>query len=289
MFNLVKTSTKDKVVLNGLFLKGDKSKPIVLHIHGFEGDFFTNKFISVIANKLKENNIGFLTVQTRGMANDYDLNGVDGKFRRYGAHFELLKNAYLDIDAWIEFLEKQGYYQVILQGHSLGTIKVVRYLFEGSYTDKVKKLILLAPFDKTYLAEDFTKGKWREYLNKAKEKVKDGKGDEIISKHFDSIVLSYQTYVSWYEETDLSHMFNFFDKNYSFPTLNKIRIPVKVIVGTKDEYFYLSNPEKPQGAIDILKNNIKDFSWKLVEDAKHNYNGYEDIVANGIYKFLKES
>jgi predicted alpha/beta hydrolase family esterase len=34
-----------------------------------------------------------------------------------------------------------------LQGHSLGTFKIVRYLFEGKYADKINKLILLAPFD----------------------------------------------------------------------------------------------------------------------------------------------
>ena len=47
------------------------------------------------------------------------------------------------------YLQKiQGYSEFILAGHSLGTIKSVRYLFEGEYADTIRSLILLAPFDK---------------------------------------------------------------------------------------------------------------------------------------------
>ena len=69
---------------------------------------------------------------------------------------ELLEEAHLDISAWIKFLLDEGYQEIILQGHSLGTIKVIRYLFEGEYKNKISKLILLAPFEKHALPPDLS-------------------------------------------------------------------------------------------------------------------------------------
>ena len=218
MFDLVKATTKDGLILNGLFSQGEKKNPTVIHIHGFEGDFFNNKFINVIAKKLKKHGTNFLTVQTRGMGNDYDLTTENGQYRRYGAHFELLNEAYLDIDSWIDFLQKHGYNQTILQGHSLGTVKVIRYLFEGSYRKEVKKLILLSPFDNFWFFGKYaTKGKLGKYLKKAKEKIKKKKGEEIVTKDFPGMQdLSYQSYLSWLENERLSLCLPFLIKTIAF-------------------------------------------------------------------------
>lgn len=285
MFDLVQTTTTDNIRLHGLLVPGDISKPAVLHIHGFEGDFFTNGFINPEAKALHNDNITFLTVQTRGMASDYLFHTTDDKWKRYGAHFEKHEEAYLDIDAWINFLKKQGYKKIILQGHSLGTVKIIRYLFEGSYPEVITKLILLAPFDNIYMAESFT-DKWKGQVKEAKQKVKDGKGEERTPKDWWDINISYQSYVSWLDDNDYTHMFNFHDKSYSFPLLNKIQIPVKVIVGTKDEFLHTSNPEHPEEAMEILKKNIKQFSYRLIEGAKHSYAGYEAEVVKEIMNFI---
>jgi pimeloyl-ACP methyl ester carboxylesterase len=288
MFNLVQTTTKDNLTLHGLLLDGDKKKPAVIYIHGFEGDFFTNRFVPAIANKLQEQGIAFLTVQTRGMANDYLYKLTDESWKRFGAHFELLEDAYKDIDAWIEFLMTQGYENVILQGHSLGTMKSVRYLFEGGHADKVKKLILLAPFDIIQLLEDATKGKWPEYLEIAKQKVKEGRGEELVPKEYLDVEMSYQTYVSHHQRNDFEYIFAFHNKSYDFPLLKKVNIPVKAIVGTKDQFFHPANPSQPLEAMDMLKQNIKQFAGALIKDAGHGYDGHEEEVATEVVNFLKE-
>lgn len=287
MFEVVRTTTADNLVLSGLLSEGDKHKPLVLHIHGFEGDFFTHEFISAISENLHKNNVAFLSVQTRGTANEFLYKSITGDWKQYGAHFELLEEAYLDIDAWVQFAHSMGYSDVVLQGHSLGTIKVVRYLFEGKHKERVRKLILLAPFDRTYLIERFASGKWQEFVMIAKQKVSEGKGGEIIPTEFDEVVMSYKTYVSWHDENDFQHMYDFFDEHYTFPILNKIETPVKVIVGTKDEYFHPSNAEHPEEAIEALKANIKDFQYKLIENAEHSYTGYENIVADEVVNFVR--
>lgn len=286
MFNLVQTATEDELVLSGLFSEGDTSKLLVIHIHGFEGDFFTRVFVHTIAFALEQQNIAFLSVQTRGMASDYLFQTTSAKWKRCGSHFELHEDAHYDIDAWIKFALERGYNNIILQGHSLGTMKVIRYLFQGKQPNVVTKLILLAPFDNIFMAESFGEKKWRENVKRAKQKVAEGKGEEIMPKEYWDIELSYQTYVTWLDENEYTHMFNFYDKSYSFPILNKIQIPVQVIVGTSDEYLHGSNPEHPEEAMEIMKKHIKDFSYLLIEGANHGYVGYEQKVADEVVKFV---
>lgn len=276
--SLVETATTDSLILHGFFAPqaGDTA---VLHIHGYEGNFYENHFTHVLSSAFQEKNITFLTTNNRGNGKDTTFNTIDGNEKRIGANFELLSEAYLDIDAWIKFLLDQGYTNIILQGHSLGTIKVVRYLFEGSYTNSIKKMILLAPFDKNGIAEHESDGQWITYLKEAEEKVKQGKGEEIIPKYFkDTLTMSYQNYASWYEDAELSRMFDFYDKSYDFPVLKKIAVPTKIIVGTKDPYFHPSNPEHPEEAMNILLKNIPNSEGVLIEEAEHSFAPHEDIL-----------
>ncbi len=287
MFELVKTTTADGLYLHGLLKRGDKAKYAILHIHGFEGDFFTNKFIPVESSALKDNGYSFLSVQTRGSSSECELDKTDGTTQMYGAHYELLKEAYHDIDAWIEFLVEKGYHKIILQGHSLGTIKIVRYLAEGSHTKFVDKLILLSPTDVHSLVGMVTKGKYKDYVRTSKQKVDQGKGLEKTPDEYADLRLSYQTYVSWFTFDHFGKMFNFGDPENNFMILNKIDIPVKAIVGDKDEYFHPSDPKDPQEAMDMLKLNINSFDYKIIEGAGHRYEDKEHELAQEIILFLE--
>ncbi len=287
---LVKTTTADNLILNGLYSKGDKNKSAVIFIHGFEGDFFSHRFIKQTADLLKQNGNAFVTVQTRGTGIKSEFIEADFEGRIVGAHYELLEEAYLDIDAWIDFLTKEGYNNIVLAGHSLGTLKIIRHQFEGKHKDLVKKLILLCPFDKNGDAEVNSKGEWREVVKFAKQKASEGKGSEYVNSkigdNYGANSMSYQTFASWYHEDDLGCTFDFYIKDYDFPVLNSLEIPVHTIVGTKDEFLHLSNPENPQEAIDILLKNLKQGSAKLITGATHNFRGYEEIVASEILNFI---
>lgn len=282
---LVKVITKDGLYLSGLFSNPLNSKKVILHIHGFEGDFFSNSFVSIQGTMLSEKDISFLTVQTRGTSLRQELINEGGEAIYNGSYYELLEEAYLDIDAWIEFLTTKGFEEIILQGHSLGTIKVIRYIFEGGIKDKVSRLILLAPFDKTWLLDNAAKqvNKSPEELRKiAKEMVEKGKGDEIAPYGFDDVPHSYKNFLSWYSTDDLGKMFDFFDKEYAFPILNKIQIPTLIIVGNKDEFFNPSNPEMPEEAMSILSSNIKNSKGIFIEGSEHVFKGFEKELVNFI-------
>ena len=284
----MRVTTSDGLYLHGYYVSSSRKNTAVLHIHGFEGNFYENWFVHILAKRVEDADIAFLTVNTRGNGKDTDFNTTDGKMQRVGAHYELLEDAHKDITAWIEFLLHEGYSQIILQGHSLGTYKAVRYLFEGDHKEKINKLILLAPFDKKALVESFTKCNIKKLLTMAQKKIEEGKGDEIITRDFETIDLSYKTYVSWYKQDDLGRIFEFCNQAYNFSILHKISIPTKVIVGSKDEYFHISNPEHPEEAINILLQHIPNAQGKIINDALHSFQPHEEELANEIIHFVLE-
>lgn len=249
---LVQVCTSDGLFLHGFYSPTSDKKVALLHIHGFEGNFYENNFVYSLIKSLSQNNIAFLTVNTRGNNKITDFNTVVGEYKTIGAWNELLEEAHLDISAWIKFLLDEGYQQIILQGHSLGTIKVIRYFFEGEYKDKINKLILLAPFEKQTPLPD----------------------------------LSPQSYESWNNQSDLARVFDFSAKDYDFPILKQIKIPTKIIVGEKDEYFYPSNPNDYKRIMDLLLNHIPNSQGVFIPEALHSYKPNENLMSQEVVKFI---
>lgn len=272
MNNQVKVVTKDNLELQGYFLEGSKDKPAVIYIHGMFGDYKTPNFVNNLKEELIKNNFAYLATNNRGEGDN--------------SRNELLEEAHLDVSANIKFLTDKGYNKIILIGHSAGTVKVVRYLSEGDYKDNVIKLILIAPIDPLGGRIAHGRNNIEEFLKKAQEKVDQGKGSEMITSEFDHDDVSYQTFISWYKRDDLGRMFEFCNKEYDFPTLNKIKIPVRAIAGTKDEYLHPSNPEHLEEAMNILSKHIKNFNYKIIENSGHNFNGFEKELVEEIIKFI---
>lgn len=283
---LVKTSTSDGLILHGYYVPSESKQTAVLQIHGLEGNFYENNFTFSFADAFEANNIAYLSSNNRGNGKDTYFNTTNDDIVRVGSRYELLEDAHLDISAWIKFLLDQGYQNIILMGHSAGTVKAVRYLFEGEYKDKVSKLVLLAPIDTLAYRISHGRTNIETYLEKAKEKITEGNGEELITQDFDHDILSYQTFISWYQRNDFGKMFEFCDKNYDFSLIKQISIPTKIIVGSKDEYFHPSNPNNPQEAMDILLKNIPNSEGIIIDGAEHCYTSYEDILTKEVIDFL---
>jgi pimeloyl-ACP methyl ester carboxylesterase len=251
---LLQVSTSDGLYLHGFYCPTSDKKNALLHIHGFEGNFYENNFVYSLIKNLSQNNIAFLAVNTRGNNKNSDFNTVDGGCKTIGSWNELLEEAHIDISAWIKFLLDQGYQEIILQGHSLGTLKVIRYLFEGEYKDKISKLILLSPFE----------------------------------KHTPSSDLSPQTFESWDNQSDFARVFDFSATDYGFPILKQIKIPTKIIVGEKDEYFYPTNPNDFQKIMNLLLSHIPNSQGVFIPDAIHSYKPNEELMAKEVTNFIKQ-
>lgn len=285
--NLVTTVTEDKLILHGLYHEADKSKPAVIYIHGFETTFYAHKFVHKIAEKFDSNETPYILAENRGTGIITEFINTDGVGKYYGSFREKLEEAHLDISAWIEFLQQEGYEKIILMGHSLGTIKSVRYLFEGKYANMIQSLILLAPFDKNAYLEVKNKDEWKKHVEIAKEKIDNGQGLGSIPDTFDDYPMSFITFYSWYKPGDLSEMFDFYRKDYDFPVLNKIDIPVKVIFGGKDVFAFFPE-EFNQDARDIkqiFERNIKNCEVTVLPESGHVFRGFEDEVGEILIEY----
>lgn len=285
---LVQVCTKDGLYLHGYISPNNNHKTVILHIHGFEGNFYENNFVHVLINETDIEKIAFLTVNTRGNGKETEFNTTGGDTKRIGARYELLEESHLDISAWIKFLIDQGYTEIILQGHSLGTLKVVRYMIEGEYKDKIIKLILLAPFDKKGLIVASNRQPLDELLEKATQIIKSGKGEDIVTKEFGDIELSYNTYVSWYKQDDLGRIFEFCSPNYKSSILEKITIPVLTLVGSKDDFFYATDPNQKEVAMEWLLNQLGKGEGKIIQDAAHSFSPNESLMAKEVTSFIKK-
>lgn len=283
---LLQITTSDGLLLHGYYMPSESKNVVLLHIHGMEGNFYQDNFVHTLTKELEKKEIGFLTVNTRGNGKDTDFNTINGKIVRVGSRYELLEEAHLDITAWVNFLIDEGYKEIILQGHSAGTVKIVRYLFEGELKDKINKLILLSPIDPLGFRIVNGRNNIEDFIKKAQNKVDEGKGDELITSEFDHDVLSYKTFISWYRRDDLGKMFEFCTPQYDFPILKQISIPTFIITGSKDEYLHPSNPGHPEEAMNILLRNIPNSKGKIIEDATHSFKPHEDIMVNEVTTYI---
>jgi pimeloyl-ACP methyl ester carboxylesterase len=291
-YELVRTTTEDNLILTGLLYDAKETETLVIHIHGYMTDFYTWDFPNVIAEEISKTagleNVSILMAQHRGTGIESEIldKDVDAEAHFIGSNYEKIEESYLDIDAWIEFAKLRGYKSIVLMGHSLGTYKVTRYLFEGKDAKLVKSLILLAPFDKnSYLVEN--KGKnWEELVSRAKEMIENGHELDMITKEFDDYPMTYRTFYSWYKVYDLNCIWDFYKKSYISPILTQIKIPVKVIYGTEDVFLYMRSLNKVDEVETYLKKNLKDVDVTVLEGSQHCYQGYENQVADEVCKSL---
>jgi len=274
MSKLVQTTTSDRLSFQGNYVPSGDKKVAVLHIHGFGGNYCEPKAL-ILAQELEKAGIGFLSVNTRGTGD--------------GSRDERLEEAHLDITAWLKLLIGEGYKEIGLQGHSAGTVKVVRYLFEGELKDKVNKLILISPIDPLGFRTAKGRGDIEGFLRKAQMKINEGRGEELITPDFDHDIISYQTFVSWYRRDDLGRCFEFCDSGYDFPVLKMIKIPTKIIVGSQDEYFHPSNPGHPEEAMAILLKYFPNAEGIIIDGANHSFKGHEINVAKEVVKWVNRS
>lgn len=287
-YALVQRFTKDDIKLHGLYSAGDKTTSACIFIHGYTTDFYSHHFYHTISAKLKEQDNAIVLAQTRGTGVETEFIKRDGEGIFIGSYYEKLDEAHLDISTFVEFLIEEDYKDIVLIGHSLGTIKAVRYLFEGEYKEKISKLVLLAPFDKNAFMEIKAPGKWLEFLEVAKKKIEDGKGKEIVPvPEYEDYPTSWETFYSWYEQSDLNRIWDFYKKDYDFPYLQKIQIPVKAILGEKDEFVNYPNlGVSAESALEVIKKYIKNSETALIPNSPHTYFGFEKEVANEVASFL---
>ncbi len=277
-------TTKDGLELHGLLFEPDrKTINALIHIHGWVGNFYENKFIDYIAEEVVSKGFSFFTFNNRGagIINDFikrKKSKVD--YVRIGGSLEEFKDCVFDIKAAVDFLNKKGYKKIILQGHSLGCQKSTFYEYKTK-DKRIKGLVLLAPVDDIAFSKNTLKTKYEESLNIAKRMVKNGEGTKPVPK-----------WMAFYQLLNAKMFLNvadpksdsgrLFDYSGELKEIQNINCPVLVVFGSKDSY--QSNPVEK---LKILKEKVKDCDVKLVQGAGHGFVNFEKQLSKLISSWLK--
>jgi len=297
---LVRVFTEDALELHGLFCPSRITKVneiAVLHIHGFNGNFYEERFVDHIADRLTENGFAFLAVNTRG--HDYSSNFIKKTdsgltYVQIGGAHEIFEECIYDIKAWIDLLQGRGYANVILVGSSLGTLRAVFY--QHQIKDKrVHGLVLISPVDHIGLQRTALGDKYDEAIDAAKQMIEQGKSDAFMPMIYCPLwqrPIDAKAYISAFGLNTKSGMFNFHDPNARFEELSTIECPILATYGTVGEAVV---DNKVEEALSIIKERAilaERCDTALIQGAPHDYLGCEkelsEIIENWIATvFLK--
>ncbi|PKM91773.1 hypothetical protein CVU82_01025 [Candidatus Falkowbacteria bacterium HGW-Falkowbacteria-1] len=280
--------TTDKLDLYGVLINAPKKDTIIINIHGTADNFYDNDFIWQIAETVRPLNVSVLSVNNRGSYNleFYDY-GLDAR-RNSGASVEIFEKCILDIDAWIKFALALGYKKIILEGHSLGTEKVVYYMNKGRYKDKVKAVILLGFSDSYgYHFQYFDKKRRGVLFDEAKLLLKNNKGEQFLTKpwlsHAGVLPQSAESYINFFsDESELSKTFPI-RKGGDLTMYKKIKVPVLGVIGDQEEYTVIPI----QKAITLLRVENEMAKIYQIKSSDHNFSGKEKKLAGIIKEFIK--
>jgi len=277
-------TTKDGLELHGLLFEPNRrTNKALIHIHGWVGNFYENKFIDYIAKEVASKGFSFLTFNNRGagIINDFikrDKSKVS--YARIGGSLEEFKDCVFDIKAAVDFLSKKGYEKIALQGHSLGCQKATFYKYKTK-DKRIRSLVLLAPVDDVAFTKNTFKNKYKEALKIAREMVKRGRDNNPVPK-----------WMAFYESLNASMFLNvadpesasgrIFDFSGKLKEIKNVNCPVFVVFGSKDNY--QANPEEK---LNILRKNVENCNVKLVKNADHGFIASERKLSKLIANWLK--
>ena len=220
--NIIRMETPDNLRLDGILYQPEyKTNKVIIHVHGTSSDFYRTRYFETLSAEYTKNGYAFLTFNNRGSGNGYSFiqekNGKRIGGVVIGSQNEIFEDCVIDIQTAIDFARKQGFNEIVLQGHSYGCNKVTYYALEKKCDGKI---ILLAPCDVADISRPTSKDKVRDWKANNPENL---------------------------------NMFRYKDKTF-MSALSKIKNNILVEIGTADEYI---SQENKQECIDYLVTAFK--------------------------------
>ena len=280
----------DGIELCGILYKGkEKTDKIILAVHGMTSNCF-KKRDDIIAKKANEEKIDYFCFNNRGSEIvKYISKNINGKKEKSlaGTAYEDVLEGYEDIVGAILKLKELGYSKIYLQGHSLGSTKVV-YTYnelkeeETDILNNIKGIILLSLIDIPMAVKFYLGKNYETYLKLAEEKEEKGIND-LMPKNAFIHPISVKTFLRYVRDNkDID--FARYGNDNEMEILNKIDIPLFMRWGNDNEMIAQKAEELVTILNNIITNPNKDIDY--IDGANHGYDGKEEILAEEIIKFV---
>lgn len=270
---------EDGVLLNGYINKCEKkTDKILIQTHGMISNCFKTRE-KIITQEVEKIGIDAICFNNRGHDIASYIKHTDGKKEIAGTAFENAEDGYYDIIGAINYALSLGYKKIYLQGHSLGSIKML-YTYNKMKENNdeklkyIKGLLLLSFVNITGVMEMFLTPQNLEY---AEKKEKENKILELMPENSFLNPLSvknYLKYLKYNKKIDNIRMLN----NVDIPLFMRWGNVKELIIKPADEHVNYMN--------DKINNKNKDINF--IDGANHSYEGKEKVLANEIIDFLKK-
>ena len=284
---IVKFNATDGIHLDGILNKCDTtSKKILIQIHGMTSNCFKDRD-KTIAKKVNEIGIDVLDFNNRGSdVVRYIKN--DNVTLLAGMAYEKVEDCYCDVVGAIEFALNLGYEEIYLQGHSLGSTKVV-YTYnklqkeDSKLLNNIKGIILLSLVD---IAGVIDADANKEYLSLAEEKAKKGEIMDLMPFKCFIHPISVKSFLQYTKHNDSFDFARYSKTDDKFEILNNIQCPIFMRWGNVNELIKQDAKDLAEFMNKKITNSNKDISY--IDGADHSYHGKFEQLAEEIKQFLGE-
>jgi pimeloyl-ACP methyl ester carboxylesterase len=277
---LARVHTQDGVWLSGLSVEPRRTRRTALvWLHGL-GSVFTSgqPLIHELSARLGRHGIGYFKFNTRG----HDVVARDGG-KLLGAAFERFGDSVKDVRAMIAFARKAGYSKIVLAGHSTGANKALHYVSRTG-DRRVTGLVLVGPVSD--IAAEMKRLGGRELRRRVAvaERIAKRDPDGLVPREFG--FWSAQRYLSLYRPGATEDVFPYYRPDAPWSALSRVRIPLAVIVGSRDEYL----DRRAQELIDAFREHAvrtRSYAGIIMAGARHGFQDDEAALAGTIVRWVR--
>ena len=284
---IVKFNATDGIHLDGVLNKCDTdSKKILIQIHGMTSNCFKNRD-KTIAEKVNEIGIDVLDFNNRGSDVVRYIKNENVTLLA-GMAYEKVEDCYYDIVGAIEFALSLGYEEIYLQGHSLGSTKVI-YTYNklqkenSKLLNKIKGVILLSLVD---IAGIIDADANKEFISLAEEKAKNGEIMDLMPFKCFIHPISVKSFLQYTKHNENFDFARYSKTDDNFEVLNNIQCPMFMRWGNVNELIKQDAKDLAEFMNKKIKNQNKNISY--IDGADHSYHGKNEQLAEEIKEFLGE-
>ena len=282
---IVKFNAIDGIHLDGILYKCDsKSKKVLIQVHGMTSNCFKDRD-RIIAQRVKEIGIDVLDFNNRGSdVVRYIKN--DNVTLLAGMAYEKVEDCYYDVVGAIEFALSLGYEEIYLQGHSLGSTKVV-YTYNklqkenSKLLNNIKGVILLSLVD---IAGLIKSDAGDEFIKIAEEKANRGELMDLMPFKCFIHPISVKSFLQYTKHNENFDFARYSKSDDNFEVLNSIKCPIFMRWGNVNELIKQDAKDLAEFMNKKITNSNKNISY--INGADHSYHGKTEQLAEEIKKFL---
>jgi len=260
---LCRVTTADGLLLDGA-IAGDVSpgRLAFLLIHGTGSHFCVPGPLEQFAARAAEADCTALRINTRGHDGMCSIPGIHGSCPG-GATFETVADCVHDVSAWLHWLGQAGCREVVLVGHSMGSVKSI-YSQAHAPHPLVRAIVCLSPprFCHQHWMQHPQADPFRETFEAASRLVADGRPDELIRcRQPVSFIATASGFLEKYGPDD----------RYDLAALlHQVTRPVQILLGTRTLAASPAFDSLP-GVVAACRNSGQDVMLQLVENEDMSY------------------